>query len=172
YSILRPAPTPTSFPYTTLFRSSLPAHVHADPDEGDDDASILTDRPLAEGAHPRTGQDLQQGILRRRRFLARVGICQRPDEIGAVVVGDVLQRIGDALHEVLLGDDGHGYLCDLATAMPEWTSRSRILPLAADSGPYASLPGSAGWRSRQRKRVCADRAILMPAAAVGIVGDI
>ena len=42
----------------------VPAHVHADADEGDRDPRVLTDRTVALGAHARVDEDLRHRILR------------------------------------------------------------------------------------------------------------
>ena len=87
----------------------VPAHVHADLHEHVDDAGVLADRALALGAHPRIGQDLRDRVLRRRRLLALVRAAEVLDVVGGVVVGDELQRVGDALHEIGFTDHGaHG----------------------------------------------------------------
>ena len=85
----------------------FPAHVHADAHEHDDDARVLADRAMALGAHARVGEDLRDRVLGRGRLLALVGARQRADVVGRVVVGDELQRVGDALDQVLLRDRGH-----------------------------------------------------------------
>ena len=90
-------------------RRAFPAHVHADLHERDDDAGVLADRPMAFGAHARIGEDLRDRVLRRRRLLGRVGVAERLDVVERMVVGDVLQRVGDALDEVLLLDRRHGW---------------------------------------------------------------
>jgi len=59
------------------------------------------------GAHARVGQDLCNGVFRRRRLLSFVGIPQRVDVIQRVEVGDVLERVRDGLDEIGLGDGGH-----------------------------------------------------------------
>jgi hypothetical protein len=66
---------------------------------------------MALRAHAGVGQDLRDGVLRRRRLLALVGTAERADIVGGVIVGDELQRVGDALDEIRLldGNDG-GYL--------------------------------------------------------------
>ena len=88
-------------------RRILPAHRHAHLDEGDHDAGVLTDRAFTQGAHARVGQDLRHGILGGRRFLAPVGFSQRLHIVLRVVIGDELQRVGDACDEILLADGGH-----------------------------------------------------------------
>src|SRR5688572_23953035 len=55
---------------------------------------------MALGAHARVGEDLRDRVLRRGRLLALIGAAQRADVVRRVVVGDELQRVGDALHEV------------------------------------------------------------------------
>ena len=51
----------------------VPAHVHADADEGDGDARVLADRAVALGGHARVDEDLRHRVLRRGRLLALVG---------------------------------------------------------------------------------------------------
>ena len=72
--------------------------------ERDDDAGVLADRAMAFRAHARIGEDLRDRVLRRRRLLGVVGRAERLDVVERVVVGDELQRVGDALDEVLLAD--------------------------------------------------------------------
>ena len=85
----------------------IPSHLHADLDKGDDDAGVLTDRTLAHGAHARVHQHLGQGRLGGRRLFDLPGTAHGADEVHGVVVGDELQRVGDALDHVLLLDDCH-----------------------------------------------------------------
>jgi len=54
------------------------------------------------------GEDLRDGIFRRGRLLALVGSAERADVVRGVVVGDELQRVGDALDEIRLLDGGDG----------------------------------------------------------------
>ncbi len=58
------------------------------------------------GAHARIRQDLGDGVLCRGRLLARVGAAEVLDVVGGVVVGDELQGVSDALHEVGFTDQG------------------------------------------------------------------
>ena len=84
-----------------------PAHVHAHLQEHVDDAGVLADRALALGAHARVRQDLRDRVLRGRRLLALIGAPEVLDVIERVVIGNELQRVGDALDEVVLADHGH-----------------------------------------------------------------
>ena len=82
----------------------VPAHAEARLHEHVDDASVLADRPPAFRAHARIGQDLRDRVLRRGRLLALVGAREVRDVVGGVVVGDELQGVRDALHEVRFTD--------------------------------------------------------------------
>ena len=88
----------------------LEAHVHAQLDEGVDDARVLADGAVALGAHAAVDEDLRHGVARGRRLLALVGLGERADVIHRVVVADVLQRARNARDEIFLPDDGHGWL--------------------------------------------------------------
>ena len=59
------------------------------------------------GAHARVDQDLRDGVARGGRLLFLVGARQVLDEVDRMIVGDVLQRVSDALDEVFLLDDCH-----------------------------------------------------------------
>jgi hypothetical protein len=63
------------------------------------------------GAKARIGEDLRDSVLRCGRLLALVGAAERADIVDRVIVGDELQRVGNALNEIRLleGNDG-GYL--------------------------------------------------------------
>ena len=87
----------------------LPLHLHADAQEHGDDAGVLADRPMPQRAHARIDQDLRDGIARRRVFLALVGLVHGANEIERMVIGNVLQGVGDAVDQVVLFNDGHGY---------------------------------------------------------------
>src|SRR5690606_9251419 len=86
---------------------SVPTDVHADLDEDGDDTGVLADRPVTGGAHARVDQNLRHGITRCRRLLALIGLMHRLDEVYGMVVGDILQRIGNALDQIILLDNGH-----------------------------------------------------------------
>ena len=109
-------------------RDALPLHVHADFHEGDDDAGVLADRALAFGAHARVGEDLRDRVLGGGRLLRRVGLAERLDVVDRVVVGDVLQRVGDARDEVRLLDRGHGSGPPAGNAAVQGVGGTIILP--------------------------------------------
>jgi hypothetical protein len=87
----------------------VPACIHADLEHDHDIAGVLADRPVTLGTHARVDQDLRQCVLGGGRLLALVGGGHCLHEIGGVVVGNELQRVGDALDEVFLLD-GSGRL--------------------------------------------------------------
>jgi hypothetical protein len=82
----------------------------------DDDAGVLAHRPMTLGAHARVRQDLRDRILRGRALLELIGTAQRLDVVHRVVVRDVLQRVGDAVDQILLLDDAHDSRTFLAGA--------------------------------------------------------
>ena len=84
----------------------VPADAHAGLDEHIDDAGVLADRASSLGAHARVRQDLRDRVLRRRRLFALVSAPEVLDVVGRVVVGNELQGVGDALHEVGFTDQG------------------------------------------------------------------
>ena len=85
----------------------VPLDVHADLEEDGHDAGILADGPMAFGAHARVDQDLRHRVARRGRLLLLVGARHAANEIRRMVVGNVLQSVGDALDKIVLLDDGH-----------------------------------------------------------------
>ena len=86
----------------------LPAHAHAHLDEHHHDAGVLADRPMSFGAHARVGENLRDGIARRRALLDVVGTAHGADEIGRVIVGDVLQGVRNARNHIGFANHGHG----------------------------------------------------------------
>ena len=85
----------------------IEAAVLAPFDEHIDDAGVLADRAVPFGAHPAVGQDLRDRVLRRRALFRLVGIAQRADIIHRVVIADELQRVGDAVDQIVLADGHH-----------------------------------------------------------------
>ena len=84
-------------------------HVHAHFQEHVDDAGVLANRAVPDGAHLAVGQDLCNGVLGGRALLAGIGAGQVRNEVGGVVVADVLQGGGDRFNQVVLFDEGgHG----------------------------------------------------------------
>jgi hypothetical protein len=76
-------------------------------DEDVDDAGVLADRAVPFGAHAAVGQDLRDGILGRRALLHLIGVTQRADVIHRVIIGDVLQRVGHALDQIVFANGHH-----------------------------------------------------------------
>ena len=68
---------------------------------------------MALRAHARVRQDLRDSIFSRRRLLKFIGSPQGFNVIHRVVVRDVLQGIGNAVDNVLLGNDAHGEVLTL-----------------------------------------------------------
>ena len=85
----------------------LPLHVHADAQEYGDDAGILANRAMAHRAHARIDQDLRDGVARGRVLLAPVSLVHAADKVQRVVIGNVLQRVGNAVDQIVLLDGGH-----------------------------------------------------------------
>ena len=84
-----------------------PADVHADFDEGGDDAGVLADGAMALVAHAGVDEDLGDGVLGGGGLLVLVGAGEVGDVIGGVVEADVLECVGYAADYVVLLDDGH-----------------------------------------------------------------
>src|SRR5690606_13141872 len=93
---------------TELLQAALgvQAHIHADLEKDVDDAGVLADGPASLGAHARVGQDLGNGVLGRRAFLALVGARQVLDVVGGMVITDELHRVGHGLDQVIFLDEG------------------------------------------------------------------
>jgi hypothetical protein len=64
---------------------------------------------MAFGAQARIGEDLGDGVARRRALLDGVGAAHRTDEIRHVIVGNVLQGVGHARNDVIFADHRHGF---------------------------------------------------------------
>ncbi len=85
----------------------VPAGLHADLDEGGDDAGVLADGAVAFGAHAGVDEDLGHGVFGGGGLFELVGAGEVGDVVVGVVVGDVLEGVGDGLDEVGLLDGGH-----------------------------------------------------------------
>ena len=105
----------------------VPTHVHADLEKHHHDPGILADRAMPFGAHARVGEDLRDRVFGGRALLLLVGVAQRMDVVQRMKVRDVLERVGDGLDEVRLGDGRHS------------TENNRARPCAA-SGKLALEP--------------------------------
>ena len=85
----------------------IPTNVHADLDERNRNARILTNRPMAFSRHPRIDEDLRNRVLGGGRLLFQIRLVQRLDVIDRMVVADELERVGDGRDEIFLFDGGH-----------------------------------------------------------------
>ena len=106
-------------------QARIPTHVHAHLQEHVDDAGVLADGAAPFSAHAGVRQDLRDGVFGRRRLLALVGARQVLEIVRRVVIGNELQRIGDALHEIGFTDDGHGGLQLRQSVDRAWTRGGR-----------------------------------------------
>ena len=84
-----------------------PAGLHADFDEGGDDAGVLADGAMAFGAHAGVDEDLGDGVLGGGGLLELVGAGEVGDVVDGVVEADVLECVGYAADYVVLIDCGH-----------------------------------------------------------------
>src|SRR5690606_13313660 len=75
-----------------------------------DTTGRLADRPLAHGRLARVPRVLRHGSLRRRVLFLQVRLMHPLAEIRGVVIGNVLQGIGDTLDEVVLANHRHARL--------------------------------------------------------------
>jgi len=87
----------------------IPAHVHTHFHKDGHNTCVLTDRPVAHGAHARVDQYLCHGIFGRFRLLAIVGFFYCFDKIGRVIVRNILQSICNTLNNILLTNSSHGF---------------------------------------------------------------
>ena len=85
----------------------LPLHVHADPDKHRDNAGVLADRTVTHGAHARIDQNLSHGVFRCLGLFAVIGLFYRLNKIHRMIVGNILQRVGNAVDKVLLANNSH-----------------------------------------------------------------
>ena len=72
------------------------------------DPGILTERPVPGRRHARVHQDLGNGTLGRRTLLRLPCLRHRLHEVARVIVGDELQRIRDAVDQMVFGNHLHG----------------------------------------------------------------
>src|SRR6187551_408721 len=84
----------------------IPLHIHTHSHEYGHYASVLADRAMTHGTHTRVDQDLRHSIFGGFTLLALIGLVHCLNEIYGVVVGNKLQRIGDAVDQILLTNHG------------------------------------------------------------------
>jgi hypothetical protein len=84
-----------------------PGDLHADLDEGGDDAGVLADGAMALGAHAGVDEDLRDGVARGGGLLHLIRAGEVGDVVDGVVEADVLQRVGYAADDVVLTNSGH-----------------------------------------------------------------
>jgi hypothetical protein len=87
-----------------------PFHSHPDLDEYHHDARVLADGPVSFGAHAGVGENLRNRIARRGTLFERIGAPHGLDEIGRVIVGNVLQSVGNTRDDIGFADHGHVFL--------------------------------------------------------------
>ena len=85
----------------------IPAQLHADLQKHVDDAGVLANGALAQGAQARVDQHLLERRLGRRGLFLFIGLGHAANEVRRMVVGDVLQRVRHALNQIVLLDDVH-----------------------------------------------------------------
>ena len=85
----------------------FPLHVHANFNKHGDDARILTNRTVPHGTHSRIDENLRHRIFGSGVLFHLPRFVHRLHKIERMVVGDELQRIGDAVDHVLLLNDCH-----------------------------------------------------------------
>ena len=66
---------------------------------------------MTHGTESGIDQNLRHGVLGRGIELHLVGLVHPLNKIYRVVIGDELQRIGDAVNQILLTNHGHYQFC-------------------------------------------------------------
>src|SRR5690606_29426887 len=84
----------------------IPLYIHTHSYKHRNDPGVLADRTVAHGAHAGVDQNLRHGIFGRLVLLALPGLVDSLNEINGMVIRDELQRIGDAVDQVLLTNHG------------------------------------------------------------------
>ena len=122
----------------------IPAHAHAHLDEHHHDAGVLADGPVSLGAHARIGEYLRDGVAGRRALLHVVGTPHGANEIRRVIVGNVLQGIGNAGDHIGFANHAHGITFD----------KDELGRKSTNSRAFG------GWRipyNRQKSEICMRR---------------
>ena len=86
----------------------IPTDIHTDFNEYRDYSGILANGTMPLRAHPGIDQDLRQCVFCRRGLFPLPGTMHRGDKILRMVVGNELQRIRNAVDQVIGFDSGHG----------------------------------------------------------------
>ncbi len=86
----------------------IPLHVHTDLNEHGNDTGILAERALTLCTHARVNQNLRHRILSGWVLLFQIGLMHALHKIDRMVVGDKLQRISNAVNQVVLANHAHG----------------------------------------------------------------
>ena len=95
----------------------IPTHFHADFQKYRNDAGVLTNRPPTFRAHSGIDQNLRHRIFGRRALFLLISRMQCLNEIQRVVIGNVLQGIGDALDKIVLANSGHDEFSKLSECL-------------------------------------------------------
>ena len=85
----------------------IPLHVHTNRDQHVDDAGVLANRSLANGAHARIYQHLSERSFCGGRLFFLPRSAHGAYKIRRVVIRNELQCVGDALNQIILLDNGH-----------------------------------------------------------------
>jgi hypothetical protein len=112
-------------------------------DEHGHDAGVLADRAMAFGAHPAVGQDLGDRVLGGRALFQLVGAAQGRDVVERMIITNVLQRIRNALDQVVLLDVGHDAVYVLY--WEEGRGRPAAWPVGRAKSCNCTTSSPAGW---------------------------
>src|SRR5690554_1674679 len=84
----------------------FPLHLHTHSNKHSHNASVLTDRTAAHGAHTRIDQNLRHRIFGGGILLTLISLVNSLDKINGVIIRNKLQRISNAVDQILLADYG------------------------------------------------------------------
>src|SRR5580698_9141984 len=100
------------------------------------------------GAHARIGEYLRNGIARGGTLFPVVRTAHGLNEIGGVVVGNVLQGVGDAGNHIGLANHGHG-----EPSSKDELGRKSTKSRAGAGSESNTIAGMATWNSSVSKIV-------------------